>query len=429
MKNIHLIPTDKPTGIFELNNGLHFSITNKVRYGVYKGYHIYITDDEKIKVGDWTIATDGGWKDTITKITGTPITDVWKKIILTTDPDLIKDGVQAIDDEFLEWFVKNPSCEEVEIYLVELCDNCGQQHCDNGNCRGYKDEKFYLISTSENTTERVITYCDGYKVKEEPKQSTVGKEFFESADKIITVYKQDIIQLIEDRILSEYKKHSASLPDEWAKIAAYKIYKSISDKMENPKQHIEFINNNIEEFDESLKSFKQKQYLIDMMRGDEELGLYNEPKQETIEEAAERLVNRPYGNVVSKSSFIEGAEYQAERMYSEEEVRKLLETQRGNCYVAILTKTKDKELAAIAGGAPEPNGYNGWVKQSKEEILEEPNISVEEALLLMRKAPITFVPNKRMYSEVFEWLATKDYLSDKVDIIQKEFEQFKKKLI
>jgi hypothetical protein len=38
-----------------------------------------------------------------------------KKIILTTDQDLIKDGVQSIDDEFLEWFVKNPSCEEVEI--------------------------------------------------------------------------------------------------------------------------------------------------------------------------------------------------------------------------------------------------------------------------------------------------------------------------
>jgi hypothetical protein len=38
-----------------------------------------------------------------------------KKIILTTDQDLIKDGVQAIDDEFLNWFVKNPSCEEVEI--------------------------------------------------------------------------------------------------------------------------------------------------------------------------------------------------------------------------------------------------------------------------------------------------------------------------
>ena len=37
------------------------------------------------------------------------------KIILTTNNLLIKDGVQAIDDEFLEWFVKNPSCESVEV--------------------------------------------------------------------------------------------------------------------------------------------------------------------------------------------------------------------------------------------------------------------------------------------------------------------------
>jgi hypothetical protein len=43
-------------------------------------------------------------------------------IILTTDPTLIADGVQAIDDEFLEWFVKNPTCEFVEVNkkLVEF---------------------------------------------------------------------------------------------------------------------------------------------------------------------------------------------------------------------------------------------------------------------------------------------------------------------
>ena len=42
----------------------------------------------------------------------------YKKIILTTDQDLIKDGVQDIDNEFLEWFVKNPSCEYIEIENV-----------------------------------------------------------------------------------------------------------------------------------------------------------------------------------------------------------------------------------------------------------------------------------------------------------------------
>ena len=37
------------------------------------------------------------------------------------------------------------------------------------------------------------------------------------------------------------------------------------------------------------------------------------------------------------------------------------------------------------------------------------------------------VEASRMYSEVFEWLSNKDYLTDKVDILRKEFEQFKKK--
>ena len=39
-------------------------------------------------------------------------------VILTTNNLLIKDGVQAIDDEFLQWFVKNPSCEEVDTRRV-----------------------------------------------------------------------------------------------------------------------------------------------------------------------------------------------------------------------------------------------------------------------------------------------------------------------
>jgi hypothetical protein len=43
------------------------------------------------------------------------IDDTCKKIILTNNPDLIADGVQSIDNEFLEWFVKNPSCESIKV--------------------------------------------------------------------------------------------------------------------------------------------------------------------------------------------------------------------------------------------------------------------------------------------------------------------------
>ena len=37
------------------------------------------------------------------------------KVILTTNKLLIKDGVQAIDDEFLEWFINNQDVDYVEI--------------------------------------------------------------------------------------------------------------------------------------------------------------------------------------------------------------------------------------------------------------------------------------------------------------------------
>jgi hypothetical protein len=192
MKNIHILPTDKPSEFYSIN-GKH-KLANStmamdwyISSAGYKPHNIYITSDVEISglENNIWVYNNGRvwlWQNTMALVSNNKP----RKIILTTDQDLIKDGVQAIDDEFLEWLVKNPTCEEVEIYLVELCDNCGQQYCDNSNCRGCKDEKFYLISTSENTTERVITYCDGYKVKEEPKQiyyNTVGRENGEFAIK------------------------------------------------------------------------------------------------------------------------------------------------------------------------------------------------------------------------------------------------------
>jgi hypothetical protein len=80
--------------------------------------NIYITSDEEIKDVDYRLniqrdyfkKSDKEGLDYYNKRN-----DIFKKIILTTDQDLIKDGVQSIDDEFLQWFVKNPSCESVEV--------------------------------------------------------------------------------------------------------------------------------------------------------------------------------------------------------------------------------------------------------------------------------------------------------------------------
>jgi hypothetical protein len=150
---------------------------------------------------------------------------------------------------------------------------------------------------------------------------------------------------------------------------------------------------------------EQKQHLIDIMRADEELGLYEEPKQikcycghttycdcspleepkqETLEQASWRFnpLKKLDGEFL-RAAFIKGAEWQQDRMYSEEE--------------------SDYE-------------------------------KIKQALIKFRKTPMTFVPDEKMYSEeevlgIFhEWFCYQ--IDEDVEIklsFQQWFEQFKKK--
>ena len=109
------------------------------------------------------------------------------KVILTTNKLLIKEGVQAIDDEFLNWFVKNPSCEEVEVEKTYVT-NSGLGY------REYAvlDSNFKVIEINANIPQTLyylgkITalypyeYDINYKIiipKEEHKQD-LEKEMFE----------------------------------------------------------------------------------------------------------------------------------------------------------------------------------------------------------------------------------------------------------
>jgi hypothetical protein len=69
-------------------------------------------------------------------------------VILTTNNLLIKDGVQAIDDTFLEWFVKNPSCEEVEV-KKECCGQCDERLCEVYDL-GIKELDYKIVLPKED---------------------------------------------------------------------------------------------------------------------------------------------------------------------------------------------------------------------------------------------------------------------------------------
>lgn len=231
-KNCWVIPTDKPSRLCKTDklrlypNGL----TPKSQ-GLCKNQNICITNDEVIKERDWYIADNKVYRASVDHMPEL-YTYPCKKIILTTDEDLIKDCVQPINNEFLEWFVKNPSCEEVKV--------------ENMACSGYK----IIIP------------------KEEPKQ-----------------------EIIED-----------------------KIYQAIG--LSANKQGI---------INQALATSK----VMDILK--KEIIV----KQETLEEAAERLYPYIEGeetlnaqNSEGRTDFIAGAKWQQERSYSEEDLKNAFNSAR-----------------------------------------------------------------------------------------------------
>ena len=155
MKNIHILPTEKPSRLFKFANELHLDTIPK---DYYKKYNIYITSDEQPKHNDY-YTTDG--KEIYYCNTLNPTrNNHYKKVIITTDLDLIENGVQAIDDEFLEWFVKNPSCENVEVKHFGTC--CGNQSITQCiNCEKYNPIYKITIPQEEPKQETLEEYSNG----------------------------------------------------------------------------------------------------------------------------------------------------------------------------------------------------------------------------------------------------------------------------
>jgi hypothetical protein len=191
MKNIHVIPTDKEpikgdlllrhlwkgepneciswwryndtamygdTLVYTTLNGSFMDVPSS-----FKVQNIYITSDEEIKDGDWVLDLHNQiWKLLEGKLIGfdnqgnkrfsTDNIEAHnpKKIILTTDLQLIADGVQAITDEFLEWFVKNPSCEKVEVKQeLGVCLNCEWNYDSCPNTEECLKDNYKIIIPKE----------------------------------------------------------------------------------------------------------------------------------------------------------------------------------------------------------------------------------------------------------------------------------------
>ena len=225
MKNIHILPTDEPSNLLlcikdytehENTPAEHSDKVGNFVIGIgkyantefYQFNHIYITYDEEIKE-DYVIAYcvvikvmmfD---KDTLFFINGTKVKrNDCKKIILTTDPKLIADGVQPIFGDFLKWFVKNPSCDEVKVESFEVEDYIG----GSGHTAYPTFHNEYKIIIPKEKLYR-LEYNNGtgiigteMSLKEEPKQLTD----LEIAIKLEEIGKQETFVDVAERLVKSH---------------------------------------------------------------------------------------------------------------------------------------------------------------------------------------------------------------------------------
>jgi hypothetical protein len=147
MKNIHLLPTPNPSRLFYFGNS---SVLTLNKYpALFRAFerstqYVYITtNSEDINENDRIITKDGRLVQ-VSYLLSKDLEGA-SKVILTTDQDLIADGVQAVTDEFLEWFIKNQICEEVGV----------EGHIYKG-----QDETEYKIIFPKEEPKKVLTEED-----------------------------------------------------------------------------------------------------------------------------------------------------------------------------------------------------------------------------------------------------------------------------
>jgi len=177
---------------------------------------------------------------------------ILKKIILTTDQDLIKDGVQAIDDEFLEWFVKNPSCEWVEVEKISL-----------GKVEGttMSVSKYKIIIPKEETngcigingvSDPKLNEVQLNQSKKETLEEVVGKEFqFNSStvikdEKYVYLMDKHSFNIAVDNILKWQQEQDNNKFSEEDMIRFANLYSDIDIN----ESHLKYFNN--------LPKFKNK---------------------------------------------------------------------------------------------------------------------------------------------------------------------------
>ena len=160
-----MLPTEKESNALKgyLDGSLLFNYqkeyqTIDAEKGFTGYYHLFITSDDKIEVGDWLIYQNKVYHHSKNSFQGVDFTEC-KKIIATTDTSLsistyypqftvdkspietkFPQPSQSFIQKFIEAYNKGESIEEVMVEYEKFCD--GRCSCNHG----VPDDEFYCYS-------------------------------------------------------------------------------------------------------------------------------------------------------------------------------------------------------------------------------------------------------------------------------------------
>ena len=162
MNKLHVLSTQNESRLYYNSQERIYQLCEFPKYhtDIKSTHNLYITSDEKIKQGDYGLSK---LNEIINFHNGYDYR-YYKKIILTTDQDLIKDGVQKIDDEFLEWFVSKANDSGKPIDIVEV---------EGHIYKGQDETEYKIIIPQEEPKQETLTYTESAKKEERIFNSTM----------------------------------------------------------------------------------------------------------------------------------------------------------------------------------------------------------------------------------------------------------------
>lgn len=193
-----ILPTKDKTALFKQDGVLRYTGINLTRGFDEKGYHLYITSDDEIKVGDWITDNYRVWKwNDDSSLLGR------KKIITTTDKSLITKKTVIGKDETGNLY--NP------INLPQPSQSFIEKYCELGGIEKVLVE-YNEVDSCTGTCITCTNDCISYILKTDSHNTITIKEVKEK------MYSEtELISFIENYCKNAYNKTGYRVDYDWIK--------------------------------------------------------------------------------------------------------------------------------------------------------------------------------------------------------------------